>query len=145
MIYDLFKTGSFVSIKRGCGRSVGAVATSSGGNGVSTSVQSCSTDLCNSGDGLQNFNINDFISNFNIPNVSGSYPNNPGYPAGAVPGLFIYLSWPIHKSFQNCNFYLFKAMISISTSMATRVTIRFIQTISMVHFVQVRWSDSLMQ
>merc|ERR1712071_717937 len=52
----------------------------------SSNSLSCSTNLCNSGDGRQNFNVNDFINNFNIPNFSGSYPFNQGYPTGVVPG-----------------------------------------------------------
>jgi len=83
---QMSSSGSFVSIQRGCGQSVGTVASSGNNYGVSANSLSCSTNLCNSGDGRQNFNVNDFINNFNIPNFSGSYPFNQGYPTGVVPG-----------------------------------------------------------
>jgi len=82
--------GSSISIKRGCGQSVGAAASSGGGYGASASSVSCSTDLCNFGDGRQNFNINDFINNFNIPNFPGGFINNPSYPVANPPGNNIY-------------------------------------------------------
>jgi len=93
-------SGSSVSMKRGCGQSVIATASSTGSSGVSVSSQSCSTDLCNADNAVQSFNLNNFndflnsLSNFNAPSYSGPYPIYPTYSAfpsantGAYPGPY---------------------------------------------------------
>jgi len=101
---------SSVSIIRGCGQSPPAVASSTNGYSVSVNSQSCTTDLCNVGTGQQTFNINDFINNFQIPNINydvnggykpagyplgyptgypTGYPNYPNYPTNDYPGSLL--------------------------------------------------------
>jgi len=115
---------SSVSIIRGCGQSPPAVASSTNGYSVSVNSQSCTTDLCNVGTGQQTFNINDFINNFQIPNINydvnggykpagyplgyptgypTGYPNYPNYPTNDYPGYPgkypYYPSYPNNQNF----------------------------------------------
>ena len=80
-----------MSMKRGCTQSLITTASSVGGSGVSVSSQSCSTDLCNTGDARQNFNLNnfnDFLNSINNLNAAPVlYPVYTGYPAFSL-GLF---------------------------------------------------------
>jgi len=84
-------SGSSVSMKRGCTQSLITTASSVGGSGVSVSSQSCSTDLCNTGDARQNFNLNnfnDFLNSINNLNAAPVlYPVYTGYPAFSLGNL----------------------------------------------------------
>jgi len=53
-------SGSSVTVKRGCTRSVVAISSSSGANFVSVSSSTCSSDLCNKNNVQQNFNFHQF-------------------------------------------------------------------------------------
>ncbi|XP_046443693.1 uncharacterized protein LOC124193779 isoform X1 [Daphnia pulex] len=72
-------TGRNVTILRGCRQSAMLSAVSSGGNqvGISVSSQSCSTDLCNTGNGLIGPN-NNLLPGFNISNsnINFGFINN---------------------------------------------------------------------
>lgn len=71
--------GRNVTILRGCRQSAMVSAVSSGGNqvGISVSSQSCSTDLCNTGNGLIGPN-NNLLPGFNISNsnINFGFINN---------------------------------------------------------------------
>jgi hypothetical protein len=82
-------TGRTVTFSRGCRQSAFAGAVGGNGVGVSTSSQSCSTDLCNTGDGLgasinfPGFNSNGFGFNTNSNNNNGF----GGFASGGVGGF----------------------------------------------------------
>ena len=95
---EFYISGSAVSIKRGCKSSVSASSSSSGGGFASSWSQSCSTDLCNSGDGTGfSFQMPD-MSGFNI--FKGFNGNNQQQQwqssrnANAAPGsLYCQAEW----------------------------------------------------
>ncbi|XP_046646965.1 uncharacterized protein LOC124337001 isoform X2 [Daphnia pulicaria] len=82
-------SGRTVTFSRGCRQSAFAGAVGGNGVGVSTSSQSCSTDLCNTGDGLgasinfPGFNSNGFGFNTNSNNNNGF----GGFASGGVGGF----------------------------------------------------------
>ena len=109
-------------MKRGCGQSVIATASSTGSSGVSVSSQSCSTDLCNADNAVQSFNLNNFndflnsLSNFNAPSYSGPYPIYPTYsafPSGLSPFLQIQIA---NHDIQNDHLISFSLSLSLSPS-----------------------------
>lgn len=67
--------GRTVTISRGCRQSAFAGAVSGNGVGVSTSSQSCSTDLCNTGDGLG--------PSINFPGFNTNVNNGFGFSSGS--------------------------------------------------------------
>lgn len=81
----MFFAGRIVTYSRGCRQSTFAGAVGGNGVGISTSSQSCSTDLCNTGDGLgpsvlfPGFNTNN--------NGFGFSSNNGGFNTGFNGGF----------------------------------------------------------
>ena len=87
--------GFSVTMKRGCGQSVVATASSVGGNSISVSSYSCSTDLCNTGDAKQKLNVNtfnDFLGDLKVANNPAPYQ---GYYPTFNAGLFQIPSLPL--------------------------------------------------
>lgn len=77
-------TGRTITFSRGCRQSAFAGAVGGNGVGVSTSSQSCSTDLCNTGDGLgASINFPGFNTNFGF-NTNNN--NNNGFGGFASAG-----------------------------------------------------------
>ena len=78
-------SGRIVTFSRGCRQSTFAGAVGGNGVGISTSSQSCSTDLCNTGDGLgpsvlfPGFNTNN-NNGFGFPSNNGGF--NTGFNGG---------------------------------------------------------------
>jgi len=106
-------SGFSVTMKRGCGQSVVATASSVGGNSISVSSYSCSTDLCNTGDAKQKLNVNtfnDFLGDLKVANnpapYQGYYPTfnagNAGNYQGNNPffGSFpFYGNYPVYGNY----------------------------------------------
>jgi len=113
--------GSSVSMKRGCTQSLITTASSVGGSGVSVSSQSCSTDLCNTGDARQNFNLNnfnDFLNSINNLNAAPVlYPVYTGYPAfslGLFPVSLLFIVKSGNQNFQTgWSFFFFSSCFSM--------------------------------
>lgn len=100
--------GKTVTISRGCRQSAFAGAVAGNGVGVSTSSQSCSTDLCNTGDGLgPSINFPGFNANNGFGFSSGS---NTNFHSSAPGGMNCNAQSPFHsfcQAFNNLDFNFF--------------------------------------